>query len=202
MTRPRKRIVYRSPIHRARLWDRKMDGATYAAILDRVKPIALPQFAQYQVVHEHIITEVKRILERYPGESGRAHAYVWYAQGIWYVTQRYKDEAMRKEADSLYLYWYLLGLNSDALREIAWRFGVDVGAKITQDCIEGIDEAITLRSPLIYRNPLEMSYDYDPATGRVSKVTIRDLVTNEVLTRTIEYDAEGNVAKIDEVRGQ
>jgi len=124
MARTRRAVGLRTPVDRAKLWYRKMDPHVYAVYLSATKDIAFDKFLYYQEVHEDIIRIVKDVLSRYPEEYIKTHAYVWYAQGIWYVSKRYRDRAMLREANALFTYFYMLGLREEPMREIATRLGV------------------------------------------------------------------------------
>ena len=126
MSRRRRQTIDRNPLSRVELWDRKLEPETYRTYLTAVKPIALRKFSEYQCIHESLIKIVKDVISKYPNETTRQHAYMWYAQGIWYCTQRYKDDALRKEANALFMYWLMLGLREEPLREIAIRLGVKI----------------------------------------------------------------------------
>ena len=133
MSRKRRRTIDRNPFHRVMLWDRKLEPETYAIYLTRVKDLAREKFEYYQVVHEFLIKLVREVLSHYPEESHRMHAYMWYAQGLWYIIQRYGkptgSPAMQIEVDSLYLYFLSLGLKDLPMRAIAQRMGVTISKK-------------------------------------------------------------------------
>jgi len=126
MVRRRRRTIDRNPINRVIMWDSKLEPETYGRYLVLTKEIARRAFTRYQFIHEELIRIVKQVLSKYPSEVAREHAYMWFAQGIWYITQRYSDKALQKEADALFTYFLFLGLREDALREIAEKLGVKI----------------------------------------------------------------------------
>ena len=95
-------------------------------LLQRTRNLALEGERAYQPQHEEIIRRVKVIIGNYGSESVRQHAYVWFAQGVWYAKQRYSSLALQREVNALFMYFYVLGLNESALRDIAASFGVTV----------------------------------------------------------------------------
>ena len=126
MARRRRATIDRNPISRIELWDRKMEPDVYARYLTAVKPLALRKFAEYQVVHEELIRMVKEVLAKYPEESAKQHAYMWFAQGVWYCKQHYNSKALEKEVNALFVYWYMLGLREEPMREICARLGISL----------------------------------------------------------------------------
>ena len=192
------------------MWDAKMDPAVYAVYLTRTKDYARLQFMRYQVVHEELIRIVKDVTSRYPSESARQHAYMWYAQGLWYCTQRYKSKALQTEADALFVYFYLLGLNDECLREIASRLGIKISdwlnilgrLPMSQQIIyEGVKKALAETLHKVEVNTTDTQIEYDPATGLPIKITVTDTVTGKTKIIHIEYDAQGNPIRIWEEWG-
>jgi len=95
-------------------------------LLQLTRNLALEGERAYQPQHEEIIRRVKAIIGNYGSESVRQHAYVWFAQGVWYAKQKYSSLALQKEVNALFMYFYVLGLNESALRDIAASFGVTI----------------------------------------------------------------------------
>jgi len=208
MTRRRRSTIDRSPFSRVELWDRKMNGKVYSIYLQNVKPLALRKFTEYQIVHEELIKIVKETLSKYPQEISREHSYMWYIQGIWYVIQRYTDEARQKEVDALYMYWLLLGLNDEILRELAMRLGVKISSietilgkvgvslGVSVDTIyQGTKKALQETLHGVDVNPIDVTYSYDPTTGNISEITIIDKITKRKKTIKLYYDSEGRLIR-------
>lgn len=206
--------MYRTPEQRAKLWDRKMNAEVYAVYLGRTKPIALDKIIQYQAIHEELIKIVKSVISKYPDELIREHAYVWFAQGIWYCKMRYRDEALQREANALFIYWLALGLREEPLREIAQQLGVTIdpterilakqlGILVSEQVYEGTRKAIEetlmplLEDPDVKTNPLKIDIEYDE-NKNIKKMTITDKLTGETRTITFMYDPEGYLISIDE----
>ena len=58
-----------------------------------------------------------------------------------------------------------------------------------------IDASHAFRSPILHRNPKEITFTYDPDTKQLVKVTHRDKVTGKVRVRHIEYDPATGLPK-------
>jgi len=202
MTRRRRAVAHRTVAQRLKLWDRKLEPDTYAVYLTQVKDMARDKFLRYQAVHEYLIKIVKDVVSKHPEETARQHAYMWFAQGLWYCTQRYSDAALQREADALFLYYLALGLREYVLREVACRLGVKISDWST------LLERIGMSEDVIYRgtkralaetlhgvdvNVTDATYEYDPATGNLTKIVIKDKVTGRTKVIHLEYDAEGNL---------
>jgi len=93
----------RDAISRLKMWDRKMNADVYAEYLKATKPLAIPKIAGYQTTHEYLISMVKSILQDYPEEYPILQEYMWYAQKLWKLTQTYHSEALKKEANAIFL---------------------------------------------------------------------------------------------------
>jgi len=207
MTRRRRKVAFRTPFHRIQMWDKKMESTTYAIYLERTKPFALQKFAEYQVTHEYLIRVVKSVTAKYPEESNRQHAYMWFAQGIWYVRMRYSSQALQKEADALFLYWFYLGLKEEVLREIANKLGVTISSwdkllgrlGMSEEIVyKGTKKALQETLNDVDVNPVDVSFEYDPTTGNLIKIIKTDKVTGKKKIVTLEYDAQGNLIKKSE----
>lgn len=143
MPRGRRRATLtRSPILRATMWDKKVDGQTYAAQLAASKPLALPRVAEYQVEHEHLISIVKGILEKF-ALTPQTHEYMWYASKLYGLLRKYSGQALKKEVDAVFLYYLAKGMDEMALRLIARALGIKVST------IEDISEKVL--SPILLR---------------------------------------------------
>ena len=206
MTRRRKRVVFRTVSDRIELWDKKLEASTYATYLERVKPLALRLFAEYQVVHEQLIKIVKDVTAKYPDEYAKQHAYMWYAQGIWYCRQRYRDEALQREVDALFVYWYMLGLKEEPMREIANRLGVKISSweelsarlPMSEKVIyEGVKKALAEVFTGVPIHDTVHEIKYDPQTGNPVEIIITDKLTGARKRIVIQYDALGNPIKLE-----
>lgn len=140
---PRRRAsLSRSPILRTMMWDSKMTPETYSKQLKATKPLALPKVAEYQSVHEYLISIVKSIASRY-NEHSITQEYMWYAQGIWKALQKYSASALQKEVDSLFIYYLLKGRNEATLRGIALALGIKISD--TQSILENLMVTVGLQ---------------------------------------------------------
>jgi hypothetical protein len=137
MTRKHRSKTFRTVAQRVERWDKKLNARDYAVILDRVKPFAKELFMEYQAVHESLISKVRDIVSRYGEESQRLQTYMWFAQGVWYCAQRYKDRALQREVNALYAYFTILGLNKECLRDIACSIAVCPEEVLTISKAEG-----------------------------------------------------------------
>jgi len=126
MARKRRPKTFRTPSQRAARWYSKTDANVYAVYLSRVKDLAFKDVSAYQAVHESLISLVKEVTQCDGGEYVRTHAYLWYAQGIWYIVNHFEGKTRQREADALYLYWRLMGLSDALLRIIARKLGVEI----------------------------------------------------------------------------
>jgi len=115
----------RTASERLALWDAKMDGDIYARTLQKLKPLAKEGEATYQAEFDRLLAIVKRILEGTP-EHSSVQAYMWYAEKLWSLTQRFSGPALQKEADALYLWHLARGRDDVALRAIARALGVEI----------------------------------------------------------------------------
>jgi hypothetical protein len=115
----------RTASERLALWDAKMDGDIYARTLQKLKPLAREGEATYQAEFDRLLAIVKRVLEG-STEFYNAQAYMWYAEKLWSLTQRFSGPALQKEADALYLWHLARGRDDIALRAIAKALGVNI----------------------------------------------------------------------------
>jgi len=204
MTRRRRATIDRTPYNRAEMWDRKVEPSVYTIYLTRTKDMAFRKILYYQSIHEELIRIVKNTLSKYPDETSKQHAYMWYIQGLWYIKQRYSDKALQVEADALFIYFLFLGLKENILRELAQRLGI---------CISTIDkllERLGMSEEIVYRgtkkalqetlhtvevNPVDVTFEYDPTTGNLIKIIKTDKVTGKKKIIHLEYDVEGNLIR-------
>lgn len=126
MVRKHRPPRFRQASHRVERWDKKMDASVYAVYLERTKDLARREFAAYQVKHERLLSIVRSAIEKYPSEYPRLHAYVWYAQGVWYAVNKYTGLARQRLADATFVYWFMQGLDEWCLRDIARKLGVEI----------------------------------------------------------------------------
>jgi hypothetical protein len=92
-----------------------MDGDIYARTLQKLKPLAREGEATYQAEFDRLLAIVKRTLEG-STEFYSAQAYMWYAEKLWSLAQRFSEPALQKEADAPYL-WHLSRGRDDVARE-------------------------------------------------------------------------------------
>jgi len=131
----RRRSLFRDPIKRAKMWNAKVQGDTYARQLELVKPLAVGRVMEYQVIHEQLIDTVKRLVGVY-GEFHLTQEYMWYAQKLWKLAQTYRSNALQNQADALFLWYLARGLNEITLRSIARSLGINISS--TNDIINRI----------------------------------------------------------------
>ena len=153
MVRRRRYTMDRSASHRALLWYRKMDGNVYKMILDRVKEQAFERFLDYQAVHEWIIKKVRETIMKLDPNGNdiydhtRMQAYVWFAQGLWYISQRYKGNALKREAQALFWYFHQLGLRPEALIAVSNAVGIDIMSALRENVSRAINLITSLGIP-------------------------------------------------------
>lgn len=122
----RRGMLSRSPIERVQMWDAKVRGDVYAEQLSATKPLALPKVASYMATHEHLISVVKSVVGRFGTEASRTQEYMWYAEKLEKIARTYRDKALQVQADSLYLWYVLRGMNDVVLRSIAQALGIKI----------------------------------------------------------------------------
>ena len=147
-------------------------------LLKKTRRLALEGEIGYQGIHEEIIRKVKAVLAYYGSESVRTHAYVWYAQGLWYAKNRYGSQALQKEANALFMYFYVLGLQENALRDIAKAFGINIPP------ISDIVGITPMSEEIVYKG-----------TKRALKETL-ERVETDVTDTDITYNPDGTIAYI------
>jgi len=125
MPAKRRHGIPRPPSRRFEMWDKKMDPEIYSYTLPKTKLIGEPDEMNYQTVFENLLNIVKKILQD-TDEYSNTHAYMWYAEKLWSLTQKYSGPALQKEVDALYLWHLARGRNDIALRTIAKSLGVNI----------------------------------------------------------------------------
>lgn len=108
------------------MWDAKMRGDIYAAILERTKDLGLEKMQFYQAAYQHVLDTVREILAERGVETHLLQEYMWYALALWRLTQRYRGNAIVKEGTGIYLRYSWLGRDEYALREIAKAMAIQV----------------------------------------------------------------------------
>jgi len=126
MPAKRRRSFARDSASRLKMWDKKMNPEIYSEYLKATKPLAIPKVAKYQATHEYLISMVKSILGNYPEEFFILQEYMWYAQKMWKLVQSYSSEALKKEANALFLWYLAKGRNEMVLRGIARALGINI----------------------------------------------------------------------------
>jgi len=127
MPAKRRHGIPRPPSRRFDLWDKKMDPEVYSYTLPKTKPIGAPDEMNYQTVFENLLNIVKKILQD-TDEYSNTQAYMWYAEKLWSLIQKYSGPALQKEADALYLWHLARGRNDVVLRIIAKSLGVNISS--------------------------------------------------------------------------
>jgi len=206
--RRRKSVVTRTVSQRIRKWDAKVRGDVYAEIMKTVKPIALERFSRYQPIHDYLINVVRSVINQYGIDYGIMQEYVWYAQGLWYLTQKYRSKALQVEADATFCYYVFRGRDESILRAIAKRLGIEISDWNTILMRVGI-RVVPLTEEVVYRGTkralvetlervetdltdIEITYD---AENRPIEIIKTDKVTGKKKKITLEYDAVGNLIK-------
>jgi len=103
-----------------------MRGDVIGTIIDTVKPIARDRVAEYQADFSTMLSVVRNVLSNYPGEYSKTHVYQSFAERLYHVIHRFKEEALQAHVDALFQYFAMLGLNKDALMQVAKGMGVEV----------------------------------------------------------------------------
>jgi len=127
MPAKRRHGIPRPPSRRFEMWDKKMDPGVYSYTLSKTKLIGGPDEMNYQTVFENLLNIVKKILQD-TDEYSNTQAYMWYAEKLWSLTQKYSGPALQKEADALYLWHLARGRNDTVLRIIAKSLGVNISS--------------------------------------------------------------------------
>ena len=209
-----RRIRSRDAVTRYRKWDAKVRGDVYAEILESVKPLALPRVQQYQHDHEWILRIVQEEVGRLGVELANQHEYQNFALQIYRLIRTYSSAALRKEADAAFLHHVYRGADERLLRNIAKRLGVEISgwdsllaslgfaaaptaAEVEESFKRALEEASTLTSPAVARNPLKFEFYYD-GQNRIAEIVITDLVTGAKKVKRLEYDEEGYLVNIRE----
>lgn len=203
MGRKRRSLAYRTASQRVRKWDAKVKGDVYAMILEDVKPLALERFAPYQVTHEWLISLVKNIIGKYGFDHQITQEYMWYAQRLWYLTQRYRSKALQLESDAIFVYYVYRGRSETILREIASALGIKISSwdniyrrlGMSEEIIyRGTKRALKETLERVATDTTDVDITYD-AEGRIKEITKYDKVTGTKKKITLEYDAEGRLIK-------
>ncbi len=206
--RRRKSVVTRTVSQRIRKWDAKVRGDVYAEIMKTVKPIALERFSRYQPIHDYLINVVRNVINQYGIDYGIMQEYVWYAQGLWYLTQKYRSKALQVEADATFCYYVFRGRDESILRAIAKRLGIEISDWNTILMRVGI-RVVPLTEEVVYRGTkralaetlervetdltdIEITYDTE---NRPIEIIKTDKITGKKKKITLEYDAVGNLIK-------
>lgn len=125
----RRRSVIQSPSQRTEMWNRKMVPSIIAARLEATKHLGLEKMQYYQAAYQHVVDMVKEIAGRAGESPALMHEYIWYALELWQLTQRFKSEALRLEAEGTYLKYLYRGRNEKVLRSIASAMGIRMRSK-------------------------------------------------------------------------
>lgn len=142
----RRRTLSRTPLLRTKMWISKVNPQTYNVQLSASKPLAIPRVAEYQSMHEFLISLVKRILAPM-GLAHQTHEYMWYASKLYKASNKYSGEALKKEVNSIFLYYLCKGLREIPLRLIAKSLNI---------IITPLDEIFEkVLSPLLVRKIVE-----------------------------------------------
>jgi len=187
-------------------WQAKTEPETTFLLLQKTRGLAVESEREYQPQHEELIRKVKAVLEKYGSEATRAHAYVWFAQGLWYAKKRYSSQALQKEANALFVYFYVLGLYEQALKDIALSFGITLpspqdivgGGGISEDVVyRGTKRALQETLERVETDLTDADIRYD-ASGNISQIIKTDKVTGTKKKITFIYDRAGNLVGVKE----
>lgn len=191
---------------RYRKWLNKTRPEDTFYLLRKTRGLSIEAEKEYQPLHENLIRRVKQVLYRYGSESVRTHAYVWFAQGLWYAKERYSSMALQKEANALFMYFYLLGLNEDALRDVARSFGINIPpisdivgiTTMSEEIVyQGTKRALKETLERVETDLTDKEIFYNP-DGTINYIVKTDKVTGKKKKLTFYYDANGNLIKIVE----
>jgi len=207
MGRRRGVTTLRSPVSRAKMWDRKMSGEVYAAYLEAVKEDASLRMMGYQASYQHVLDTVREVLQGYGSEAFLLQEYMWYALKLWSLTQRYRGNALQVHADALFLRFLALGRPEELLRKIAYTLGIKISPwSVLLDRL-GIVKLGVLQVFAVWDGARyvqveacvkKVDYTYD-AEGRLETETLEIMDVNGVqytIRRTYSYDAAGNLVSI------
>lgn len=176
----------------------KTDPETTYRLLLLTRGIQLQEEAKYQPLLHELNMTVKEVCCRHGVPSIYHHYYVHYAQGLLYLKLRLAYRRVSPEADALYCYWWLRGLDPQVLEEIGRRLGFEVGELLKRKIIEAINEAHVIRADRVFRGPFHEECVYDEA-GNLTKIIITDKVTGKRKEIALTYDEAGNLVSVDEV---
>lgn len=206
MARKRKPKTFRTPSQRAMRWYKKMEPTTYATYLSRTKDLAFRDFLEYQVIHEQIIRLVREVTSKYGQDYGITQGYMWFAQGIWSAKQRFTSETLQKKADAIFLYWYIIGLKEELMREIALKLGVKISdwdkllgrVGMSEELIyRGTKRALQETLERVETDLTDAEFYYD-ANGNLIRIVKYDKITGRRKEIKLTYDAQGNLIKKEE----
>jgi len=149
----RRRSVVQSPTQRSRMWDAKMSPSIIAAHLESTKQLGLEKMQYYQAAYQHILDTVKQILWARGVETHLVHEYTWYALELWQLTQRFKGNALRLEAEGTYLRYMYRGRDKLVLREIASALGIKLSSD--EEIFERLGAVVAVPREVIAEGTLE-----------------------------------------------
>uniref|UniRef100_A0A7C4RXR3 Uncharacterized protein n=2 Tax=cellular organisms TaxID=131567 RepID=A0A7C4RXR3_FERPE len=188
---------------RAKMWDAKMDANTYLRQLQASKPIRIDMVAEYQAIHEQLISLVKNILAP-KGLSHLTHEYMWYAEELYKASQTYSGQALQNKVNTIYVKYLAKNLDNDALIKIANFFGVTPDppekifktlAPMPSKCIIGFGESgfVIEAGRSVSHQPFSNSIGSSVGIPVPYAGTARNLKV-QVWTNSLDNDCEVSVA--------
>ncbi len=126
--------------------------------------------------------------------------YICFAEEIAKLLQKFSGKALLIEADAIFMKYVMYGYDEEILRQVARELGIEVGRMLKQSLLEALEEAPTLRTPVVEQNPLDIKFEYDHE-GKPIKATITDIETGKKKIIEFIYDAEGKLVDVKESRG-
>ncbi len=109
---------------RIKKWRARFKPDHWYFVVEATQDIAAERMMYYQADYEVVYRNVKAVLARYPTEAFRTQEYMWYALKLYHCLRVYKSKALVKCANAATISFAVLGLNVNALYEIANSLGV------------------------------------------------------------------------------
>lgn len=136
--------------------------------------------------------KVAKILDEYGIFGSNRLMYKAFAQELWKACSKYSSKALIYETEAIAFKYLLYNCDSEILYKIGQLFGLEVFKLIKEFFKQALEEAKTLKAPLVYHDNYDINFEYD-SEGNLTKVIITDKITGDKKTITFEYDDEGNV---------
>jgi len=131
--------------------------------------------------------------------------YLAFAEEIYRIKQQISGKASQIEVEAVAIKYCLYGCDPEIIQSIANIFGYKVfeiaREKLTwlmsEDIVyRGTKKALQETLHMIDVNLVDKTYEYDPTTGNLIKITGKDIITGKTKIIHFEWDTEGNLKRV------